>query len=126
MPDRVTLRNLYLYLVCLIALVISIFAAVSLVRTTVELLYPNPGYYISEPMRDGGLSEEERRLEREFARESERRQAVLGLVGAGTTLLITGPVYLYHWRRVRTEMRQQGPLETNGSAAAGEAAQSPP
>jgi len=121
MPDRVTLRNLYLYLVCLIALVISIFAAVSLVRSTVELLYPNPGYYISEPMRDGGLSEEERRREREFARESERRQAVLGLVGAGTTLLITGPVYLYHWRRVRTEMRQRGPLETNGSAAAGEA-----
>ena len=75
MPDRVTLRNLYLYLVCLIALVISIFAAVSLVRSTVELLYPNPGYYISEPMRDGGLSEEERRREREFARESERRQS---------------------------------------------------
>lgn len=127
MPDRVTLRNLYLYLVCLIALVISIFAAVSLVRTTVELLYPNPGYYISEPMRDGGgLSEEERRREREFARESERRQAVLGLVGAGTTLLITGPVYVYHWRRVRTEMQQRGPLEANDSAAPGEAAQSPP
>ncbi len=126
MADRLTLRNLYLYLVCLITLTISIFAAVSLVRSTVELLYPDPGYYISEPMRDGReLSEEERRLEREFARESQRRQAVLGLVGAGTTLLITGPVYLYHWGRVRTELQPRGPIQTYGSDPP-EPSESPP
>ena len=43
--DRLTLRNVYLYLVCLITLVVSLFAAVSLVRSTVGLFYPDPGYY---------------------------------------------------------------------------------
>ena len=36
--ERLTLRNLYLYLVCLVTLVMSIFATVNLVRSTVELL----------------------------------------------------------------------------------------
>ena len=41
--ERLTLRNVYLYLVCLVTLVISVFAAVNLVRNTVALLYPTPG-----------------------------------------------------------------------------------
>lgn len=103
--ERLTLRNLYLYLVCLITLVISIFAAVNLVRSTVELLYPDPGYYGFEaPGRDAGMTEEEWEREEERARDSQRRQAVLGLVGSGTTLLIAGPLYLYHWRRVQSEL----------------------
>ena len=43
--DRLTLRNVYLYLVCLITLVVSIFAAVQLVRSVVGLVYPDPGTY---------------------------------------------------------------------------------
>lgn len=103
--ERLTLRNLYLYLVCLITLVISIFAAVSLVRSTVELLYPDPGYYAFEaPGKESGMTEEDVAREEQRARDSQRRQAVLGLVGSGTTLLIAGPLYLYHWRRVQSEL----------------------
>jgi len=102
-PERFTLRNLYLYLVCLITLVISIFAAVNLIRTAVELLYPDPGYYGFEG-KEPGVTEEERQRREEAARDSQRRQAVLGLVGSGTTLLIAGPLYAYHWRRVQAEL----------------------
>lgn len=103
--ERLTLRNLYLYLVCLFTLVISIFAAVNLVRGTVELLYPDPGYYGYESIaRDSAITEEEARRQEEAARDSQRRQSVLGLVGAGTTLLFAGPIYLYHWRRVQKEL----------------------
>lgn len=105
--ERLTLRNVYLYLVCLITLVISVFAAVNLVRSTVELLYPDPGYYGYEPYSDKepGISKAEQRRREDAARDSQRRQAVLGLVGSGTTLLIAGPIYLYHWRRVQTELQ---------------------
>lgn len=106
--ERWTLRNLYLYLVCLITLVISIFAAVGLVRGAVELLYPDPGYFGFEVPRDGEVSEEEQRRQEELARDSQRRQAVLGLVGSGTTLVIAGPLYLYHWRRVQSELSLRG------------------
>ena len=94
---------------CLITLIISIFAAVNLVRSTVELLYPDPNYYgYSEPVRaDGtvdGLSKAERRRQEEAGRDSQRRQAVLGLVGSATTLVIAVPLYAYHWRRVQSEL----------------------
>ncbi len=106
LQERLSLRNLYLYLVCLITLVISIFAAVNLVRSTVELLYPDPGYwgYQVPPEEATDLTAEERERQERLAQESQRRQAVLGLVGSGATLLIAGPVYVYHWRRVQSEL----------------------
>lgn len=106
--ERVSLRNLYLYLVCLITLVVSLFAAVQLVRSVVELFYPDRGYYYAEPAvvdgKDEGISKAEQKRQRDIAEEQSRRQAVLGIVGSGTTLLIAGPLYLYHWRRVQHEL----------------------
>ncbi|MEU7825117.1 hypothetical protein [Catellatospora sp. NPDC049133] len=114
--DRMTLRNMYLYLVCLITLVISIFAAVNLVRSTVELLYPDPGYYgyvprcaeskpgqVCTPAEEAAFAVEQKRIEK-LTRDSQRRQAVLSIVGSATTLAIAVPVYIYHWRRIQDEL----------------------
>lgn len=102
--ERLSLRSLYLYLVCLVTLIISIFAAVNLVQAAVELAYPDPGYYVEYAPEEERLTEEERALRDQRAIDSQRRQAVLGLVGSGTTLLIAGPLYVYHWRRVQQEL----------------------
>ncbi len=121
--DRLTLRNVYLYLVCLITLVVSIFAAVQLVRSAVGLAYPDPGYYgyygYPPPVDESGqeISEEELRRQEEIARDSQRRNEVLGLVGSGTTLLIAGPLYLYHWRRVQAELPTRATPDTPVAAA---------
>ncbi|WP_238013269.1 hypothetical protein KZZ52_28070 [Dactylosporangium sp. AC04546] len=102
--DRFSLRNLYLYLVCLITLVISIFAAVNVVRSAAELLYPEPGYYVKLPMEEPDMgADQQQRLER-AARAAQQRQAVLGLISSGALLLIAGPVYAYHWRRIQAEL----------------------
>lgn len=110
--ERITLRNLYLYVVCLITLVIAIFSAVSLVRNIVELAYPGPGYGFEyaapAPLAPGERSTEteaDRKRRVDAARESQRRESVLGLVGSGTTLLIVAPLYAYHWRKVQQEVR---------------------
>ena len=100
--ERLTLRNLYLYLVCLITLVISIFAAVNLVRSTVRLLYPDPGYYGG--YETGKPGEPAPAAQRASQQASQRHDAILSLVGSGTTLLIVGPLYGYHWRRVQKEL----------------------
>jgi hypothetical protein len=116
--DRLTLRNVYLYLVCLITLVVSIFAAVQLVRSVVGLVYPDPGGYYGPPEPAGrGMSQAELERQEELARESQRRQEILGLVGSATTLLITGPLYLYHWRRVQSELPVRSTPDTPGTAA---------
>ena len=103
--DRLTLRNAYLYLVCLITLVVSLFAAGSLVRSAVGIFYPDPGYYgYHEAPPGADLSAEEIARQEELAEQSQQRQEVLSLVGSATTLLIAGPLYLYHWRRVQSEL----------------------
>ena len=117
--DRLTLRNLYLYLVCLITLVIAVFAAVSLVRNAVALAYPDPGYYgyYGEFPEGEGPSEEEIARQEEAARDSQRRNDVLQLVGAATTLLIAGPLYVYHWRRVQSDLPSRAATEEPTPAA---------
>jgi hypothetical protein len=113
--DRLTLRNVYLYLVCLITLVVSIFAAVSLVRSAVGLFYPDPGYYGYYPdpaSADGGLSDKEIAHQEELSKDSQQRQEILNIVGSATTLLIAGPLYLYHWRRVQSELPPRAGQET--------------
>jgi hypothetical protein len=100
--DRFTLRNLYLYVVCLVTLLIAIFAAVNLVRSTVELVYPDPFLY--GPVAPGeDIDPAERVRQEQAVEDSQRRNAVLGLVGSGTFLLIAVPTYAYHWRRIQYE-----------------------
>jgi hypothetical protein len=101
--DRFTLRNVYLYLVCFVTLLITIFAAVNLVRGAVELAYPNPYFYAPPPDR-GDVSPDEQELQEQReqrARDSQRRQAILGLITPGTLLLIAVPTYAYHWRQIQ-------------------------
>ena len=105
--ERTNLRSLYLYLVCLVTLVIVIFSTVSVVRNVVQLLYPDPGYGgFSAPALDGKGPQGAPDLARQKreAQDSQRRQTVLGLVSSGTLLLVAGPIYAYHWRRVRQEL----------------------
>ncbi|HTJ31904.1 MAG TPA: hypothetical protein VL738_01610 [Dactylosporangium sp.] len=112
--ERFSLRNLYLYLVCLITLVISIFAVVNVVREAVELFYPDPGYYAQVPVKEPTTgAEEQQRLQRAM-RDSQRRQTVLGLISSGALLLIAGPVYAYHWRRIQAELPSR-PAPPEGS-----------
>jgi hypothetical protein len=123
--DRLTLRNAYLYLVCLITLVVAIFAAVSLVRSIVALAYPDPGaygyypYYPAEPGMEGAsISDEERERQEQLAEDAARRQALLDVVGSATTLLIAAPVYVYHWRRVQAELPWRNAQEVAGGQPA--------
>lgn len=102
--DRWSLRNIYLYLVCLITLIMVIVAVVGLVRSSVELLYPDPGFY-PEPVKveDGGLTEEQIKEQREQQEASSRRYAILNLVGNAAMLVVAGPLYVYHWRKIEGE-----------------------
>lgn len=119
--ERPALRNVYLYLVCLITLVVSLFATVNLVTSAVELLYPDPGYYASGPVygkpadQSAGPPAAEQRQQEQANKGAQRHQATLGLVSAGTTLLIAAPLYAYHWRRVQRELPPRPAAPATGS-----------
>lgn len=115
--DTWSLRHIYLYIVCLITLIMVIVATVGLVRSVVDLLYPQPvPAYVPAPVPTAlpaegqvqpTLSPEEiaARQKEEYALQQRWaiRSAVLSLVGNIAMLAIAGPLYLYHWRKIERE-----------------------
>ena len=111
--DRWSLRNIYLYLVCLITLIMVIIAVVGLVQNTVRLLYPDVGYYETPVKVDGEseMTEEEIQRQQEHQAELARQQAIYQLVGNVAMLLVAGPLYIYHWRKIEVEHGDEHPTE---------------
>jgi hypothetical protein len=94
---KIDWRSLYLYAVCLITLMVCLFSLVSLIRSGVNVAYPDPAYvdpYNTAPKVNSA----------EIAAQVEdqnQRQAVKSAIDALTTLIIAGPLYVYHWRLTR-------------------------
>ena len=112
---RWSLRNIYLYVVCLITLIMVIVGGAGAIRSVAELAYPDPGYdYRAAPLPVKGeepVSEEDLAEQEEFARAQSVRQGVLNLAGNLAMVLIAGPIYLYHWRKIEME-HVDAPTET--------------
>lgn len=107
--DRMTPRNLYLYLVCLIMLLVSLFAVVQLVRNAIGIAYPEDvasygwSAYEDPSVIGGGVDEEVLSAEQDAAKDSQRRSEIIGTVTAGLTLLLAGGLFVVHWRRAQAE-----------------------
>ena len=94
---KIDWRSLYLYAVCLITLMVCLFSLVSLIRSGVNIAYPDPAYidvYNPEPKVDSAVVAAQ-------LKDQNQRQAVKSMIDALTTLIIAGPLYLYHWRLAR-------------------------
>ena len=95
--SRIDWRSLYLYAVCLITLMVCLFSLVSLIRSGINVAYPDPAYvdpYNPAPKVNSAAVAAQ--LE-----DQNQRQAVKSMIDALTTLIITGPLYVYHWRLAR-------------------------
>jgi Ca2+/Na+ antiporter len=121
--SRWSLRNIYLYLVCLITLMMVIVGAASAVRSVVELTYPDPysySYYSAPiPIEKGGsgeLTPQERAEQERLQKAQSTRQGVLSLVGNLAMVFIAGPLYVYHWRKIEAEIAES-PADAPAPAA---------
>ena len=110
--SRWSLRNIYLYLVCLITLIMVIVGTVGVIRGGVELLYPDPGFYSEKPIDAKGeptITEEEWQRQQDLQEAQNLRYAVLNLVGNLALVVIAGPLYVYHWRKIENEKSEPAP-----------------
>ena len=95
--SKIDWRSLYLYAVCLITLMVCLFSLVSLIRSGVNVAFPDPAYvdpYATKPQVDSAVIAAQ-------VKDQNQRQAVKSAIDAVTTLIIAGPLYVYHWRLAR-------------------------
>ena len=95
--DRIDWRSLYLYAVCLITLLISLFALASVIHSIVGLVYPDPIYVdpVAVVTKAGTIDPSKIQLK------INKHNSVRGIIDGITTIVIAGPLYLYHWKMVR-------------------------
>lgn len=88
--------SLYIYAVALITILICLFSMVAIFRGVVDAVWPDPGYFDPYNVpKDGKLSADE--IKQNFI-DQNRRSALKSIVTSFATLLVAGPLYLYHWR----------------------------
>ncbi|MDY0341839.1 MAG: DUF5671 domain-containing protein, partial [Coriobacteriia bacterium] len=104
---RWSLRDIYLYIVCLITLIMVIVGAAGTVRTVVEFLYPDPGI-VFYPYKGESMTPEigaaELDEQQALRRAQSTRQSALNLAGDLALVVIAGPLYAYHWRKIEGEL----------------------
>ena len=92
-------RSLYLYAISLITLLICIFTVINLINRGLDLIVPDAGYV--DPYAAQTDSKVDPEVLRQANIEQSRRSAIRGITSSIVSLLVTVPVYLYHWRMVR-------------------------
>lgn len=92
-------RSLYLYAVSLITLLVCLFTVISLINRGLDLIVPDAGYV------DPYAAQNDPKVDPEVIKQANidqnRRNAIRGITSSLVTLLVTVPVYLYHWKMVR-------------------------
>ena len=92
-------RSLYLYAVSLITLLVCLFTVINLINRGLDLIVPDAGYV------DPYAAQNDPKIDPEVIKQANidqnRRNAIRGITSSLVTLLVTVPVYLYHWKMVR-------------------------
>ena len=92
-------RSLYLYAVSLITLLVCLFTVISLINRGLDLIVPDAGYV--DPYAVQGDPKVDPEVIKQANIDQNRRSAIRGITSSLVTLLVTVPVYLYHWKMVR-------------------------
>jgi hypothetical protein len=96
-PAGINWRSLYLYAVSLVTLLIVLFSIISLLNGVIDLIYPDPSYIDPYANKDN-LPNPALLAQQE---ENNRISAIKNIFTTLITIVITTPIYLYHWRQAQ-------------------------
>jgi hypothetical protein len=99
MYQGVDWRSLYLYAVSLITLLVCLFTVINLINRGLDFFVPDQGYIDPYAAQNGSKVDPE--VIKQANIDQNRRNAIRGITSSLVTLLVTVPVYLYHWKMVR-------------------------
>lgn len=104
-PRRAGVRDIYLYAVCLVTIIVTLFSVVRVARNLVELAYDDPYLavdYIPECPPDASCvppQQATREVDTQRQQRAQHRYAILNIVEGVVTLSVAVPMFILHWRR---------------------------
>lgn len=105
------LRNIYLYLVSFVALMMIIIGLIFTVQNLTDVIFPtNYYYYNAVPIdKSQGMTEEEKKDYEESQRISEQNQRTenkKSVAKSISVVVIALPTFIYHWRKIEKEKKE--------------------
>ena len=104
------LRNVYLYLVSFVALMMILGGLIFTVQNITDVIYPTNYYYENYPVDKGSaLTAEEKKLNEENKKkydENRRTESKKSVAKSIAVVLVALPVFAYHWRKIEKEKKE--------------------
>ncbi|MGE5416204.1 MAG: hypothetical protein ACM3UZ_05455 [Acidobacteriota bacterium] len=110
---RWTIRNIYLYLVCFVSIILLIVSLSDLSSNIVGILYPSPMMIQPPEAYDPGnkMTVAERQkvqaIQEKAARDSQTYNYVRESIQEGVMILLVIPLYIFHWRKIQMESARE-------------------
>ncbi len=99
------IRLLYLYLFSFVGLLVLVFGSIRLIELGIKTtLFPDADYYESMPPTIDGKPMRSQEEQEKLDRAQVKRNRQMELSGAISMVLVGLPLYLYHWRKIHSEM----------------------
>lgn len=104
------LRNIYLYLVSFVALMMIIIGLIFTVQNITDVLFPTNYYYDSLPIeKTGGMTEEEiKRYEesQKINQQNQQTNSKKNVAKSVAVVIVALPTFAYHWRKIEKEKKE--------------------
>lgn len=105
------LRNVYLYLVSFVALMMILIGLIFTVQNITDVIFPTNYYYETMPLdKDGNISDAEKlkyEESRKTSEENQRTQSKKSVAKSIAVVIVALPTFAYHWRKIEKEKKEQ-------------------
>jgi len=105
------LRNVYLYLVSFVALMMILIGLIFTVQNITDVLFPTNYYYESAPIeKTGTMTDADKKAYDENQKRNEqnqRTQSKKNVAKSVAVVLVALPTFAYHWRKIEKEKKEQ-------------------
>lgn len=103
------LRNVYLYLVSFVSLMLILIGLIFTIQNLTDLLFPTNYYYDTLPIdKNRQMTEEEKKAYEESQRKSEQNQRTersKNVAKSTSVVIVALPSFIYHWRKIEKEKK---------------------
>lgn len=105
------LRNIYLYLVSFVALMMIIAGTIFTVQSITDVLFPTNNYFQPEMMdKTGNITSEDKKTYQENQIrqvENQKIESKKNVAKSVAVVVVALPVFMYHWRKIEKEKKEQ-------------------